>query len=220
MSKDLFDQILNAVRESDDAPEIILSKIMSAAYERRVRKFYNSENILKVMSSSIFLEGGLKGKSLSGERSTFKVYSIRNLIVLIIEASILLAQPNLEETFKDSISMFDTAINKVDALKVVAQFYRSWVTYKKLERIIHELTNIKSNLLSKPNPNKLHFRLSKSDRQDPDRIDKLIQLFKEQIPEAPPFTIGRAIHKLHSQFGIPSTEAAITQRIYRTKLTK
>jgi hypothetical protein len=221
MSKDLFDQILAAIEESpDEVPPLILSKIKTKSAEKLVRKFYNYDSILKVMKSSIFHEGGLKGKTLPGERPAFKVYSIKDLPYFIMQASILITQANYEEIFKSSISIFDDAIKKVDDLKVVAQFYRSWVTYKKVERITKELKNIKSKLLSKPNPSKLHFRITKDYRREPDRIDKLIQLFEEQISGAPPFTIGRAIHKLHSQFDVPSTEAAITQRIYRKRSRK
>jgi len=188
MSKDLFDQILAAVEESqDEVPPLILSKLKTKSVEKLVRKFYNYDSIFKVMNSSIFHEGGLKGKTLPGEPPTFKVYPIKDLAYFIVQASILITQMNLDENFKSSITMFDDAIKKVDDLKVVAQFYRSWVTYKKLDRIVKEMQNIKSNLLSKPNPSKLHFRISKHDRQEPDRIDKLIQLFEEQISGAKPF---------------------------------
>ena len=221
MSKELFDQILDAIEESPyEVPPFIISRVKIGVVEHRVREFYNYDNILKVMNSSIFHEGGLKGKTLPGEPPTFKVIAIKDLIYLIVEASILLDQPNLEDSFKDSISLFDSAIKNIDTLKVVAQFYRSWVTNKKLDKIIKELTDLKSKLLRKPNPGKLHFRMDRFTRAMPDRIDKLIELFKEQVPEAKPYTIGRAIHKLHTQFGILSTEAAITQRIYRKRLIK
>lgn len=220
MSKDLFDQILAAIEDSpDDVPPSILAGIKTKDPHIRedLRHYYDYNNILLVMNSSIFHEGSLRGKSLRGETPIFKLYPITDLTYFILRTSILLARKDREEIFKDSISCFDTGMDKIEELKCVAQFYRSWISFKKLENMKQELANIKSILLSKPSPNKLHFRLDKTDRHFPDRIDQLIQLFEEQIPEAPSFTTGRAIHKLLSLFGIPSTEAAITQRIYRKK---
>ena len=223
MSKEVFDQILEAIDESPDSiPSSILLGIKTndPYIWGEARDYYNYDNILLIMNSSIFHDGGLRGKSTRGETTNIKVYSIIDLNFFILRASVILAKKDIEEIFQESISDFDTAIKEIKSLQYVAQFYRSTSSFKKLEKIIQELTNIKSHLKNKPNPNKQHFRLYKTERQGPNRIDNLIQLFEEQVPEAPSFTIGRAIHMLLSHFGIPSSEAAITQRIYRKKLKK
>ena len=223
MSKELFNQILDAIDESpDNVPPFILAGIKTKDPHIRseLLKYYDHDIILTVMNSSIFHEGCLRNESPSRKTSTFKVYSVIDLTYFIMKASILIIKKDLEEIFQESISEFDTAINQIETLQFVAQFYRSPVSYNKLEKIIKQLNDIKSQLLNKPNPSKLGFRIDKFWRQQPDRIDKLIELFEEQVPDAPPFTIGRAIHKLLSQFGIPSTEAAITQRIYRKNKRK
>jgi hypothetical protein len=217
MSKDIFHEAFLAVGNSPQK----LNKIFKDQEELGQAKHYcNYENVNSVINSGIFNEGGLKGKSIQGEILNYKTYPIKSPVYFILQTTSLIIKKEKEEIFQESIYDFDTAINKIEGLKCVAEFYRSWVSYKKLDKIINELTDIKSNLLNKANPNKLHFRIAKTWWQEPDRIDELIQLFEEQVPEAPRFTIGRAIHKLLSKFGILSTEPAITQRIYRKRLSK
>jgi hypothetical protein len=224
MSKKLFDQIVASLEES---PDNVPSALIATAEAREpdlkyaVRNYCSGSDILNVVKSSIFYEGGLKGKSSRGKTSAHTVHPIPNLAYFIVKATTLIKIPETEERYKDSICAFDEVVEKIEWLKYVAQFYRSLANYKKLEKIKQELVNIKSSLLNKPNPSKLGFRIGKFSRFEvPDRIDLLIDLFEEQVPEAKPFTIGRAIHKLLSQFGIPSSEAAITQRIYRKNKRK
>lgn len=211
MSQELFQQILSDLRKCQptDKPYALLYAIKSAVPALvTAGKSCTCSDVIKVMESGIFRDGGLK-KEPSGN------YPFKDLALFIWKASCYVFRPFLEEIFRDSISAFDEVIKEMDNLKFAAKAYRSKVSIKKLNRIEQDLKDIKSDLLSKPQ-RKLGFRLPKKWREKPDRIDYLISLFKEQLPdEAKDYNSAGAIQTLLRLSGNHVSQEAIAQRMYR-----
>ena len=117
----------------------------------------------------------------------------------------------MEESYRSS-EPFDKAIEQVEKLEYIAKVFHSKINLNKLAKIKKELKIIKLNLLDKP------IVFSAAVRNWPDRVDKLILLFKEQLPpETPDYTIAVAIAKLLRAFNIHTEKTAILRRMERRK---
>jgi hypothetical protein len=214
---ELFNFLLSEVKKS---PEKIPASFLGAVKVPRPSLYVaalgrlSSSDVIKVMESGIFRDGGLK-KGPSGN------YPLKDLALFILSSVAIVFKPSWEEICRDSISAFDRV--PMENLKFTARVYRSKENLKALERIEQELKDIKSKLLSKPQ-RKLGFRLPKIWRDKPDRVDNLISLFKEQVPpdayESHKYSFAGAIKTLLGLAGRDVTQEAIAQRMYRMESRK
>jgi hypothetical protein len=222
MSQELFQQILSDLKKCQptDKPYAILDAITSDAIDGwlwwGMCQRLTCADLIKVMESGIFRDGGLK-KEPSGN------YPLKDLALFVLKSSSIIFGPDLEEIFRDSISAFDKVPSLMKNLKFAAMAYRSKVHIKNLDRIEQELKDIKSDLLNKPQ-RKLGFRLPKDLRDEPDRVDDLISLFKEQVPpeayKSHKYSIAGAIQTILSLADRDGRQDAIAQRMYRFKSSK
>jgi hypothetical protein len=217
-----------ASTNSSDLPELkVHVNIEGIAQRREVTGGADQESLkadlsqamIKVMNSGIFYKGGLQGRSLKRNALDYKIYFFNDLAFFILMATDYLIndEEKLDKRFYDLISKnFDSAINKIYKLISIAEVSRSKRNVKKLGNITRELEDIKCDLLSKNDirlPITLRIVMI-------DRIDSLINLFKEQLPDdTPDDIISQAISTLIHSFNIFTVEPeAIRQRMTRAKL--
>lgn len=231
--KDFFERLLSDLKESLATPRTseALLRIEPPQYQlpdsfyaaikeeydplmlARQYGFCNGDDVLKVMNSEIFFEGGIKGAPLLGQKGQYKVWPIKDLAYFILEASTRLLMPELREIIQGSISAFDETIKQIDRLEFTCTAYISKVNLKKLVKIKKELNEIKSDLTTKNLPS---LPMDINGRED--RVDTLLQLFQEQVPRAPKSVISEAISLILKEcLGFHITSSAVRQRIRRAK---
>ena len=234
-NKGLFERLLSDLKESlapprtseallrIEPPQYQLPDSFYAAIKEehdplllaRQYAFCEGPDILKVMNSGIFHNGGLKWRKISGKED-YKTLPINDLSFFILEVTTRLVMPEWDELMINSVSAFDVAIRQIDRLERIVETYRTKskpmkMPLKKLAKIRQGINELKSDLelMSIPvAPYDLKKKMN--------RITSIFNLFNEQVPDANINTIGRTIHNLLAKFGIVFELPAILQVIIRS----
>lgn len=170
-------------------------------------------DIIKVMKSGIFFNGGLKGRPLTRNNPDYVIYFFKDLVYFILLATSHLVSEKPEEYLRYYTSAFDRSISQIDRLKSIASSYRSKRNFNKLVKLKTILEFIKSDILSEA-----VIAMPSGFKDSEDNIDLLIRTFKRQLPlNTPDLVISDAISTLFKTFNILVEVDAIRQRIARAK---
>lgn|SRR5208337_1742456 len=221
MSKNQIQEILSFLksRNPSDRPPCSTCPINPGRPDLELIIAYNHtcSDVIKVLESGIFtLDGGLKGKLLTGSARNYISDPILDFPLFISMATSIMVRKEFREILRYNprsrfLPTFDLISYNLTKLIAISTNYELSTWVGKLEKMQQELEKLKGKLLSKSElpPQK--------SRIWGDRLDSIIGLFAILVPSASEEATAKNISLLFEKFGENIKPKAITQRMYRAK---
>lgn len=218
--EELFNRLLDDLEKSPaEIPSSFFTAIkepLTDLHQEALNFHCKVRDIIKVMKSGIFLNGGLKGRPLPGKNS-YEVYFFEDLAYVIVMATYYITGDipsgkllkDLEVSFHDP-KLFDEAIELIKRLEYQVKIFKSKRHLNKLNQIRIDLKTIKLDIIDR------HIVFPAILTNRPDNIDDLILLIRSHLPiDTPILVISNAISTLFKRFNKHVESDAIRQRITR-----
>jgi hypothetical protein len=156
---------------------------------------------IEIMESSIFREGSLKGRKISGKH---RLYPILDAKEFVIELLGILGGLEYIKNRKQTLSHeFDSILRAYDRLSKAVLEYKG-IRPEKVKAIRHDLAAMKDRTIIK---------LSPISSLPPDIMPSLIALFKKYVSTAPNQTIAARISELLKMVGFQVNQETIRKKL-------
>jgi hypothetical protein len=208
MSEFNFDEWIDYLKyvkgayEGDFAPDISdMSDEEIEEEEFLYRIGHNFSLTIQIMESSIFREGKLKGRKISGKYRLYPIGDIREFIIELVK--MLNRLEYMKERKQRVAQKFDSILTNYDELsKIVLE--SKGVRPEKVKSIWHDLAIMKDRTLDKLGP---------ISNLPSEIMPSLIDLFKKYIPTAPNQTIAARISDLLKIVGFQVNQETIRKKL-------
>lgn len=162
---------------------------------------YNFSLTIQIMESSIFREGKLKGRKISGKYRLYLIENIKELIVEVVK--ILNGLESLKERKQTVAQEFDSILSEYDKLSKIVLECKG-VRPEKVKAIRDDLSVMKNRTLIKLIP---------ISSLPPEIMPSLIAIFKKYVPTAPNQTIAARISELLKTAGFDVKQETIRKKL-------